>query len=182
MSGQRLRRVLVMGALVLVMSLATWATSALAQCGGDQPPQSSCCACHAGAHPVSLNNKWHQVHANKDCCWNCHGGNDTTQDKELAHVGLVLHPLDDIYTKCHACHRDNYQQRAEQFALAMGATPTGSKTPTPLPVTPTTSGQTFTPSPLVTASPQWTAMLVLLVLLAIFFASVTVAAKRRAQP
>ena len=44
------------------------------------------------------------------------------------------------------------------------------------------SGQTFTPSPLTPASPQWTTALVLLALIAVFFVSVTVAARRHSHP
>jgi hypothetical protein len=96
---------------------------------------------------------------------------------------MVRHPLDDTYTSCHACHPDDYQQRAERFAVALGVTPVSSK-----PLTPTlaaqspSSGQTFTPSPLMLASPQWTTALVLLALMTVFFVSVTVAAKRHAHP
>ena len=187
MSGPRSRMALLIGLTVLTMGLAVWAAwppLALAQCGGgDQPPESSCCACHAIAYPVLGQGEWHEIHARKDCCWNCHGGNDRAQDKDLAHVGLVRHPFEDPYTNCHACHPDDYQQRAERFAVALGVTPASSKTPTPLPVAPAPSGgQTFTPSPLMPTSPQWAAALVLLALIAVFFVSVTVAARRRSHP
>jgi hypothetical protein len=187
MSGPRSRMALLIGMTVLTLGLAVWAAwppLALAQCGGgDQPPESSCCACHAIAHPVLGQGEWHEIHARKDCCWNCHGGNDQAQDKDLAHIGLVSHPLEDPYTNCHACHPDDYQQRAERFAVALGVTPVSSKplTPTLVALVPS-GGQTFTPSPLTPASPQWTTALVLLALLAVFFVSVTVAARRRAHP
>ena len=96
---------------------------------------------------------------------------------------MVRHPLEDPYTNCHACHPDDYQQRAERFAVVLGETPVSSK-----PLTPTlaaqapSGGQTFTPSPLMPASPQWTTALVLLALIAVFLVSVTVAARRRSHP
>ena len=49
------------------------ATSARAQCG--EPPLSSCATCHAIEDPVNENGEWHIIHAAKDICINCHGGN-----------------------------------------------------------------------------------------------------------
>ena len=134
-------------------------------------------------HPVFGQNEWHEIHARQDCCWNCHGGSDTAQDKDLAHVGLVRHPLEDTYTNCHACHPDDYPQRAERFAVALGVTPVSTIALTlTLVAQAPSSGQTFTPSPLMPASPQWTTALVVLALIAVFFVSVTVAARRRSHP
>lgn len=106
---------------------------ALAQCG-DTPEESSCITCHEreAADPVMQNGEWHNIHAAKDCCWNCHGGNTTAQEEELAHMGMTTQPLSDIYTDCRSCHPDDYQQRAGRFALALGITPAGSATATPL--------------------------------------------------
>ncbi len=67
------------------------------------------------------------IHARKECCRACHGGNDQAQDKETAHVGITLHPLDDTYTACHQCHPDDYRQRAEVFAVALHITPQSSE-------------------------------------------------------
>jgi hypothetical protein len=97
---------------------------------------------------------------------------------------MVRHPLEDTYTNCHACHPDDYPQRAERFAVALGVTPLACSRPlTPTLVAQVPSGaQTFTPSPLTPTSPEWTAALALLALIAVFFVSVTVAARRRAHP
>jgi hypothetical protein len=51
-------------------------------------------------------------------------------DKDLAHEGLVVNPLEDIYTNCYHCHPDDYQARAERFALTLGVTPNSRPTPT----------------------------------------------------
>ena len=130
--------ILAIGLIVLFAPQA-----AIAQC---EDPQPSCCACHATAHPVTNEGEWHTVHARKECCRACHGGNDRTNDKETAHVGMTLHPLQDTYLACHQCHPDDYQQRAEIFAVALHVTPQSSEptahpavaasTPPPMIVTP----------------------------------------------
>jgi len=54
-------------------------------------------------------------------------------DKDLAHERMISNPLSDIYTNCHGCHPDDYQSRAENFADALGITPSSIVTPTPSP-------------------------------------------------
>ena len=44
-------------------------------------------------------------------------------DKDQAHVGVVRDPLGDTYLSCHQCHPNDYQQRAEKFAVVLGVTP-----------------------------------------------------------
>jgi hypothetical protein len=92
-------------------------SAAQAQCGDIK---SSCYTCHLETHPVCGTTEWHSEYGHRYACWNCHGGNDTARDKELAHVGLVQHPLEDAYTSCHACHAEEYQQLAERFAKSLG--------------------------------------------------------------
>jgi hypothetical protein len=124
--------------LILVSSLAViglilWVgtTTVHAQCGVTQP--SSCTTCHAQEDPVSGTGEWHIIHASKDICINCHGGNATTMNKDLAHESLTANPLSDIYTDCHSCHPD-YDARAQIFATTLGVTPGSCATPTPVPV------------------------------------------------
>ena len=124
----------VIAILAFVMSTAI---PAQAQCG--TPPTSSCATCHAEQDPVNENGEWHIIHADQDICINCHGGNATAEDKDLAHENLAAHPLDDIYTDCHGCHPD-YDERAAQFAPVLGVTPSSCATPTPIPAN-TTSGE-----------------------------------------
>ena len=100
-----------------------------AQCG-DNPPDSSCITCHEKDYPVFDQGEWHMLHGRKDCCAQCHGGNCSTLDKELAHQGMVANPLEDIYTNCFHCHPADYQARADRFALALGITPSSRPTPT----------------------------------------------------
>src|SRR4030042_4348078 len=118
------------GALVWVMT----PIPAAAQCGSNPPPDSSCYTCHVQEDSVSGNGEWHGIHANKDCCAKCHGGNCSTMDKDLAHQDMIANPLSDIYTDCHSCHPDDYQSRAVVFSGELGITPSSIPTPTPAPV------------------------------------------------
>lgn len=124
------------GGLILLASLLLWrSTAANAQCG-DPPQKSSCIACHEKEDPVYQNGEWHGIHALKDCCTNCHGGNCRESDEKLAHKGLAAHPLDDIYTNCYACHPADYQERAARFGALLEVTPHSRPTSTPVPVGP----------------------------------------------
>lgn len=115
----------------IVLLTLTVAVPARAQCEG--PQASSCSTCHAQEDPVNENGEWHIIHANKDICTNCHGGNASTMDKDLAHENLTVQPLNDIYTDCHSCHPD-YIERADRFAPTLGITPSSCETPTPVPI------------------------------------------------
>jgi hypothetical protein len=124
------------GLFFLGCSVFVWAMTpipAAAQCGSNPPPDSSCYTCHVEQDPVYENGLWHGVHARKDCCAKCHGGNCSTMDKDLAHQDMVSNPLSDIYTNCHNCHPDDYLSRAEVFAVELGITPSSILTPTPAP-------------------------------------------------
>lgn len=113
--------IIFLAAMAVLGSLT--ASPAQAQCA-DTPADSSCITCHEyqGVDPVYGKGEWHEIHARKDCCWNCHGGNTQAQDEDLAHVGMTVHPLQDIYTHCYSCHPEDYPKRAERFAAALGET------------------------------------------------------------
>ncbi len=117
--------------LLVILTSLVMPFRALAQCG--EPPKSTCMTCHAKEAPVSEKGEWHIIHAGKDICVNCHGGNATAADKNLAHEGIMAQPLADIYTDCHSCHPD-YEARAAQFAPTLGVTPGSCATPTPMTV------------------------------------------------
>jgi hypothetical protein len=106
-------------------------TQVLAQCG-DIPARSSCIVCHETSALLSNEQAWHEVHARKDCCANCHGGNCSTMDESMAHEDLSANPLDDIYTNCHSCHPDDYAERAAVFAAELGMSLGNWITPTPV--------------------------------------------------
>jgi len=140
-------------AAMAVLGIIT-TTPAQAQCG-DNPADSSCITCHEtqGADPVFGKGEWHAIHARKDCCWNCHGGNTRAQDKDLAHVGMTAHPLQDIYTDCYSCHPVDYPERAKRFAVVLGVTPGSSPTATPLPVGPVAENPIVILPPSTTVAP-----------------------------
>jgi hypothetical protein len=125
--------------LILSISLVTLATllwaltpsPVVAQCGSNPPPDSTCYTCHVLGETEQDESVWHGIHASKDCCARCHGGNCTSMDEGIAHQGIVTNPLDDIYTGCHSCHPDDYQTRAEGFAAELGITPGSNPTSTP---------------------------------------------------
>ncbi len=121
------------GILVTTLLLVMIPLQAAAQCG-DDPGSSSCIDCHETqqAHPVYGTAAWHDIHALKDCCWKCHGGNTETADKDLAHVGILENPLDDVYTDCYSCHPVDYLERADRFGAILGITPGSRATPTPV--------------------------------------------------
>ena len=117
--------------ILMVVLGACWALpqTALAQCG-DTPANSTCKTCHEESYPVNGTGEWHVIHASKDCCWNCHGGNSQNMDKETAHAGMVLNPLTDTYQDCYACHPYDYDERATIFGAQLNVE-VGEATPTP---------------------------------------------------
>jgi hypothetical protein len=136
MSRKRFFVIIFAGMLFLGIGFLVWVLTPLpvsAQCGSNPPPDSSCYTCHVQEDPVAENGEWHGVHARKDCCAKCHGGNCSTMDKNLAHQGMVANPLSDIYTDCHSCHPDDYQAKADIFAAELDITPGSIATPTPVP-------------------------------------------------
>ena len=103
-----------------------------AQCGSDTPPDSTCYTCHLSEESDQKESMWHGIHASKDCCARCHGGNCISMNKDIAHLGIVTNPLSDIYTNCHSCHPDDYHARAEIFAAELDFAPSSSPTSTPV--------------------------------------------------
>jgi hypothetical protein len=136
MSNKWYITLLMIGIFLSGFSVLVWALTPIpvaAQCGSNPPPDSSCITCHASEAPIDETSPWHSIHAEKDCCVNCHGGNCRASDKDQAHMDVITNPLGDIYTNCHTCHPDDYQARAEIFASDLGITPGSISTPTPVP-------------------------------------------------
>ncbi|RME42806.1 MAG: hypothetical protein D6791_16890, partial [Chloroflexi bacterium] len=107
---------LVVVALALAWMLNAPATEA--QCGSSV---SSCKNCHEvqGQDPVNDKGEWHTAHAFGDFCEFCHAGNVQAQDKAAAHQGLV-DPFSDVKAGCQSCHPDDYMDRAQKYAAALG--------------------------------------------------------------
>jgi hypothetical protein len=100
-----------------------------ADCG--TPEKSSCITCHTEVEHSSEMGEWNNAHMNQDMCTSCHGGNGSTMDKDLAHAGLIVQPLSDIYNNCHSCHPSDYFEKSSQFASVLDVTPGNCITPTP---------------------------------------------------
>lgn len=94
--------------------------SANAQCGSSA---SSCKNCHEiqAKAPVNTKGAWHTQHAFGDFCEFCHAGNVKAKDQAAAHTGMVA-PLADVKGSCQSCHPDNYNDRAQTYATALGVT------------------------------------------------------------
>lgn len=128
--------VFLLGTFLICAGLLIWLSTPVqvaAQCGSDPSPESSCVTCHIEEAPVYEIGEWHGIHARKDCCANCHGGNCRTTDKDQAHQGMVVNPLSDTFTNCHSCHPDDYLARAQVFAAELGIEAHSAPTPTPVP-------------------------------------------------
>ncbi len=140
-----------------------------ASCG--DPQSSSCITCHTKEDPVNGKGEWHIIHASKDICINCHGGNGTSMVKDLAHEDLTANPLNDIYTDCHSCHPLDYVGRASIFAPTLGVTPGSCATPTLLPVVNTyagpMSGNINISTKLISSSFSWQSFLVVVAMMSI---------------
>lgn len=119
----------------LVMLVAIpWALTPspiIAQCGSNPLPDSTCYTCHLLEGADQDESLWHGIHASKDCCARCHGGNCLSMDEDIAHQGIIANPLNDIYTICHGCHPDDYLARVKVFAAELGVTPRSNPTSTP---------------------------------------------------
>lgn len=94
--------------------------SADAQCGSSA---SSCKNCHEiqGKAPVNTVGAWHTQHAFGDFCEFCHAGNVKAKEQNAAHTGMVS-PLGDVQGSCQSCHPNNYTDRAQTYATALGVT------------------------------------------------------------
>ncbi len=120
--------------------LMTWTPPASAQCGS---AASSCKDCHEvkKVHPVNTTGDWHTAHAFGDFCEFCHSGNTKAKDKESAHVGMT-YPLSDVKAACQSCHPNDFMDRAQKYATALGK-PIGS-TGAPAGATPAAGSATTT--------------------------------------
>jgi len=108
--------------LVVIGLAVVWllnAPSTDAQCGSSM---SSCKSCHEvqAQDPINDKGEWHTAHAFGDFCEFCHAGNVQAQDEAAAHQGLV-DPFSDVKAGCQSCHPDDYTDRAQKYATALGA-------------------------------------------------------------
>ncbi len=112
---------LILGVVGLILlALVTSMNDARAQCGSSM---SSCKNCHEvqGQDPVNDKGEWHQQHAFGDFCEFCHAGNVQAKEKDAAHQGMV-DPMGDVQASCQGCHPDDYMDKAQPYASALGIT------------------------------------------------------------
>ncbi len=97
-----------------------WTLPANAQCGSSI---SNCKQCHEVKKeaPVNTKGEWHTAHAFGDFCEFCHAGNVKGKDKASAHTGLAA-PLADVKASCQSCHPNDFNDRAQKYAAALGVT------------------------------------------------------------
>lgn len=164
--------------LILIISISS---SALAQCP-DIPEKSSCINCHQvqSILPDRASYEWHNTHFQKDCCTRCHGGNCIAEEEEPAHEGLIIQPLDDIYTSCRGCHPNDYVVLANQLAASIGVTPGSRLTPTPVPTDLAGGSALFLATPVAPAQSgvPVSVPLILGISLVVWFAMIAILAKR----
>ncbi len=112
-----------MATVLAMIAVVSWPRPAAAQCGSSA---SSCKNCHEvqKQDSVNTNGAWHTAHAFGDFCEFCHAGNVKAKDKAAAHTGLIA-PLADVKGSCQSCHPNDYMQRAQLYATALGK-PLGS--------------------------------------------------------
>lgn len=103
---------------VFTLLLYSPAQKVHAQCGSSA---SSCKNCHEvqGNDPVNNKDEWHTAHAFGDFCEFCHAGNVQAKTKDDAHGGMV-DPLADVQASCQSCHPQDYMDKAQVYATALG--------------------------------------------------------------
>lgn len=135
-----------LGTVIIAGLLIFWPkTSVNAQCGSQA---SSCKNCHETQAQDPVNGdgtQWHTQHQQIDACVSCHAGNPQSTDKAAAHTGMVAWNSD-VKAGCYACHPDDYLEKAQSYATALGvqidgggASTSDNAQPTSMPNSPTTT-------------------------------------------
>ncbi|AET69061.1 hypothetical protein Desor_3580 [Desulfosporosinus orientis DSM 765] len=120
--------VLIFGVFGIVLTGSFWFSTPQvteAACGAST---TSCKTCHEikGEDPVSQKGDWHTQHAFADFCQACHLGVATENDKEKAHVGMVLKPLEQADQSCASCHPADTAARVAKYGGTVTTNPANS--------------------------------------------------------
>ena len=102
---------------------------------GDPPQDTPCWSCHETEYQCREHGKWCCFSNPHRYCTDCHGGDDTTWNKDQAHLGIVYNPIAENPAVCQECHPEDAAARIEQFAamaaLDLSATPAPTRTLSP---------------------------------------------------
>jgi cytochrome c553 len=96
----------------------------------------NCVACHTHQYYVYDSGKWFCLCDAPMHCIYCHGGRTDSQDKDVAHEGLVLYPTRDHAARCQTCHEEDYMSRVVTFASVAGISSESQAIVTATPVLP----------------------------------------------
>ena len=121
MSTKTIRRMIVVFAVLLVITLAVLSLPVNASAAPKWDTRSnSCLTCHEDLYYLHDTGKYYCITEHKDRCVNCHEGNATVMNKDQAHVGLTAHPQENEGAKCQECHAGETQIRLDTFAVLGG--------------------------------------------------------------
>ena len=107
----------------------------------------NCVACHEHQYYLYDSGKWFCLCDAPMHCVYCHNGRTDTNNKELAHEGLVLYPTRHNAEGCRSCHPEDYLSRVVTFATVAGVSSTPQTIATATLVGPVAAAVQAPPSP-----------------------------------
>lgn len=108
----------------------------------------NCVACHTHQYYLYDSGKWFCLCDAPMHCVYCHNGRTDTNQKELAHEGLILYPTHDNALRCQSCHPEDYTARVVTFASVAGISSTPHALATATPFESVAAVTDITPGPL----------------------------------
>ena len=123
------------GVLIMLIALSV-PTNAYA----DDPTldNGKCITCHEDLYFLHDTGKWFCLKEAPMACVDCHGGDPTASNKEIAHTNLASHPvINGDVSKCQECHPEQSDERVALFEKTAGI----SKVLVAVPYTPAYSSE-----------------------------------------
>jgi len=140
MFNKKISLVCVITLMVIVLMGAMDFSMAAAQ--SEVPaPESTCATCHENLYVLHDTGKWYCSCKRRADCTVCHAGQVDTFDEDLAHQGLIVHPIQDNPAACQSCHGDDYPAYIQRFCQIAGVSQ------------PSKPGTTFAPAALFIEAP-----------------------------
>lgn len=107
------------------------------------PNNGNCIVCHENLYFLHDTGNWFCLNESPMTCVDCHGGNPSTLDQDLAHTSRAAHPvINDDVSKCQQCHPDECYDRVALFDRSAGISDVLVAVP-------------YTPSYSMDAAPAW---------------------------